>query len=101
MCATCGCSGTSSEETVATLAGGAHGHVPGHADDEAVGHEHEHEHDHAHAHAQGHAHSHSHGHAHSHEHEHADDPGHAHGDTTAARTLRLEQEILGKNRLLA
>jgi hydrogenase nickel incorporation protein HypB len=93
MCATCGCSGTSGEEPVAAVAGGAHGDVPGQAGDEAVGHDHVH----THAHAKGHAHS----HPHSHEDEHAHDHGHAHGDTTAARTVRLEQEILGKNRLLA
>ena len=78
MCATCGCSGTIGAESAAL---GVHGHGP--SDD----------HDHDHAHEHGHDHSHGHGH----EHPHAPSGP----DSTAARTVQLEQEILGKNRLLA
>ena len=82
MCATCGCSGTLGVESVALL---AHGH------DHEHGHDHAHDHDHPHAHDHEHEHGHEHGHSH-------DAPG---PDSTAARTVQLEQEILGKNRLLA
>ena len=82
MCATCGCSGTLAVESVALL---------------TQGHDHEHGHDHAHDHDHGHEHQHDHGHEHGHSHSH-DAPG---PDSTAARTVQLEQEILGKNRLLA
>ncbi|MGZ6133036.1 MAG: hypothetical protein ACXWK9_01195, partial [Myxococcaceae bacterium] len=54
-------------------------------------HEHEHHHDHVH----GDAHVHDHDHGHDHEHPHT------HEDSTTARTVQLEKEILGKNRLLA
>lgn len=66
---------------------------------EEHGHDHDHPHQHAHDHEHGHAHDHQHEHGHEHEHGHAHDaPG---ADSTAARTVQLEQEILGKNRLLA
>jgi hydrogenase nickel incorporation protein HypB len=90
MCATCGCSGTIGAEAAALTV-----HEHGHADD----HSHDHEHGHAHAHDQAHEHDHG--------HEHTRDPGQEHrytpsgADSTAARTVQLEQEILGKNRLLA
>lgn len=79
MCATCGCSGTISAESAALV---THGH------------DHEHE---PHGHEHGHDHAHEHGHGHTHEHGHQQ----AGMDPTAARTVQLEQEILGKNRLLA
>jgi len=44
-----------------------------------------------------HARSHDHDHPHDHEHGHS----HPHDDSTAARTVQLEKEILGKNQLLA
>ncbi|MGZ3479667.1 MAG: hydrogenase nickel incorporation protein HypB [Myxococcaceae bacterium] len=75
MCATCGCSGTLAVETAAALGS----------------HEHEHHHDHVHGDAHGHDHDHGHDHEHPHTHE----------DSTTARTVQLEKEILGKNRLLA
>ncbi|MGZ6097841.1 MAG: hypothetical protein ACXWLL_05560, partial [Myxococcaceae bacterium] len=73
MCATCGCSGTLDVETTAAL--GSHGH--------------EHPHDHAH------------GDRHEHDHEHEHEHTHTHEDSTTTRTVQLEKEILGKNRLLA
>ncbi|HEX4024161.1 MAG TPA: hydrogenase nickel incorporation protein HypB [Steroidobacteraceae bacterium] len=80
MCATCGCS--DGEEAV-------HAAVPS-------GHEHEHEHEHEH----GHAHEHEHHHVHDHDqHEHGPHT-HTHADAPA-RTIRLEQEVLAKNQLLA
>ena len=93
MCATCGCSGTISAEPV-TLGSHEDVHEHDHAHEHAHGHEHEHEHDHAphqHGHLQG-AHAHEHGHTHGHTQD---------ASSTAARTIQLEREILGKNRLLA
>jgi hydrogenase nickel incorporation protein HypB len=79
MCATCGCSDDA-----------AHRVHDGAAEP--------HQHDHA-----GHAHSHAHAHAHAHAHGH--DHVHPHGDEAAesprTRTLRLEQDVLAKNNLLA
>ena len=89
MCATCGCSGTISADPVAP---GSHEHDHVHVHDH--GHEHGHEHlSHEHEHQHGHE---AHAHAHEHTHVHAQD-----ASFTAARTIQLEQEILGKNRLLA
>ena len=122
MCATCGCSGTISAD--AALVGddrselSTHDHSRGRPLEQARVHDHVHPHEAAHAHdGHGHAHPHAHdgghGHAHHHrhppEHSHANDdgpgPAHAGGhldaDGTASRTLQLEREILGKNRLLA
>ena len=85
MCATCGCSGTLGTESVT---------LQGH--DRAHAHEHSHSHDpHHHEHDHGHSHSHSHAHK---EEQSADGRG---MDATASRTVKLEQEILAKNRLLA
>ncbi len=83
MCATCGCSGTLDVETTVALASHEQEH------------EHGHPHDHAHGDAHAHDNSHEHGHAHEHGHPHTDE------DSTRARTVQLEKEILGKNRLLA
>ncbi len=99
MCTTCGCSGTiGAESTVALVT-------------DRQGHDHDHHHDHGHAADHDHDHEHDHGHVVGHEHEHGDvhDHGHVHAhghshpveDATAVRTIQLEQEILGKNRLLA
>ena len=73
MCATCGCSGSPGEASTLLLL---------------------HDHDHPH----------EHGHAHDHPHEHGEAHGHTHDEapaSTHARTVQLEQEILGKNRLIA
>jgi hydrogenase nickel incorporation protein HypB len=131
MCATCGCSGTLGADAAAALAGGDrhdlparkdehshergpdqarahdHGHPHEHSQAHDDGHEHGHVHDHGHAHEHSHqqddgdVHSHRHPHDHSHAHDHGHADGHAPGDSTAARTVQLEQEILGKNQLLA
>jgi hydrogenase nickel incorporation protein HypB len=95
MCATCGCSGTINADAATALV--AHDDGSGHDHDH--GHHHDHEHDHGHAHTHDHVHAHAHGHDPQHEHEH--EHSHPHQDPTRARTVQLEQEILGKNRLLA
>jgi hydrogenase nickel incorporation protein HypB len=68
-------------------------------------HEHEHEHEHPHEHEHEHEHGHAHRHGHAHEHGRAHDQEHSPearaADSAATRTVKLEQEILGKNRLLA
>ncbi|HUM13285.1 MAG TPA: hydrogenase nickel incorporation protein HypB [Myxococcaceae bacterium] len=74
MCATCGCSGAVGAESAML---GVHEH----------GHSHDHDHHH--------------GHEHDHDHGHEDPHAAAGPDSTVARTVLLEQEILGKNRLLA
>ncbi len=73
----------------------SHGHDHDHPDDHSHGHDndHPHHHDHHHDH-QGH--DHSHGHSHGHHHDHHDQ---AHG--TTQRLIRLEEDILGKNNLMA
>jgi hydrogenase nickel incorporation protein HypB len=76
MCSTCGCS--EDAETRLTVFSGEHN----------VGHSHGHQHG-------DHHHDHSHG---GHEHHHDHDDAHQH---SAARTLRLEQDILAKNNHLA
>lgn len=62
----------------------------------------------AHSHARGghdHGHTHDHDHGHSHDHDHPHDHDHDHGAALHARvhgkTIALEQELLGKNQLLA
>ena len=107
MCATCGCSGTIGTES--TAATGSLDRGSRHADDREHDHDHAHHHgsahDHGHAHHPPHAHDHLADHDHAHRHEHDDgrtDPHqHHHDEATLARTVQLEQEILGKNRLLA
>jgi len=71
MCATCGCGQTDPEQ--------------GHAGN--TGHAHPHTHDH--------------GHGHDHPHDHPHDHDHAHHQAPRGRIVKLEQDILGKNRLLA
>ena len=114
MCDTCGC-GHGDELTIRKPGeenSGEHHH-------EHI-HQHEHEHDHdgvKHAHAHEHKHSHPHDHHHNHEHgahshthdhdHHHDDEGHVHehqGDGhhhSHGREVRVEQDILSKNNLLA
>jgi len=90
MCATCGCSGS-----------------PGEASTLLLLHDHDHPHEHGHAHDHPHEHGEAHGHVHAphgHAHEHGEAHGHTHDEapaSTHARTVQLEQEILGKNRLIA
>jgi hydrogenase nickel incorporation protein HypB len=99
MCATCGCSDDATH-TIHAVDGpadslaqtAAHPHRHGH------GHDHAHHHDHAHDHGHDHgAHAHD-GHAHGHADHHHD--GHE-AEARATRTLRLEQEVLAKNNLIA
>jgi hydrogenase nickel incorporation protein HypB len=107
MCATCGCSGTISADAVAGLAGHGHAHEHGHPHDHSHAHGHAHEHSYLHDDGHGHSdhhrdpHEHAHAHAAESEHGHAQAHGQAPADGMAARTVQLEQEILGKNRLLA
>jgi hydrogenase nickel incorporation protein HypB len=86
MCATCGCSGTDGVQSAVLPVD-----------------EHRHSHEHAHDHGAHHHHEHAHGHEHGHSHAH--DEEHSHGergvDSTSTRTVKLEQEILAKNRVLA
>lgn len=65
--------------------------------------EHVHDHEHAHGHGHGHAHHHQHDeHSHEHGHHHHTGHGHHHGHGAANKTvLEIEQDILGKNNLLA
>jgi hydrogenase nickel incorporation protein HypB len=53
-------------------------------------HSHDHSHDHGHNHTHDHSHDHSHDHGHSHSHDHSH-----------SRKLEIEQDVLGKNNLLA
>jgi hydrogenase nickel incorporation protein HypB len=98
MCVTCGCGNPA--ETA----------QPGHDHQHDHEHDHEHDHDHDHSHGHGHAHEHhdhdhDHDHGHSHGHDHAHDHHHHHdGDMISSRdaqTIKLEAQILGKNRLIA
>ncbi len=81
MCDTCGCGQEGSTVKISR---------PGETD-------HHHDHDHEHSHGHGH-HDHSHEHEHEHEHEH----GHQHHDhEPRQKLLRLEEDILGQNNLVA
>jgi len=109
MCVTCGCS----DGNTVTVTDPATGEIRvlSHDEAHAIGAEHSHAHDqaesklswlgalkqgllHQHPHSHEHGHDHDHGHAHSHSHDHSH--GHVQGTT-----ISLEQEILGKNQLLA
>lgn len=85
MCDTCGCGGGEprilkpGEEYTHTHDGVTHTHVHG---------------DHSHDHSHDHDHSHNHNHSHSHDHDH----GHSHD---RPRKVEIEQDVLGKNNLLA
>ena len=86
MCETCGCSDPNQNFIISR---------PGEeqAVDQASGHVHSHEHDHVH-----HEHSHNHPHETGHEHTHEHDHSHPH---THHKEIVIEQDILGKNNLLA
>ncbi|MGH8929858.1 MAG: hydrogenase nickel incorporation protein HypB [Egibacteraceae bacterium] len=94
MCATCGCS-SKRRPRVTNLESGRV---------LTVDHDHPHDHDHDHPHA--HDHAHDHGHDHTHDHDHHD---HEHGEVSTlhvqadppTRLVKLEQEVLAKNDLLA
>ena len=111
MCVTCGCSDT--DAVVITDASTGQQTSITHADrhthdDVAHSHSHHpHDHDHDHAHGHAHDHVHDHGHSHDHDHPHPHPHEHTHDDAGAlhakvhGKTIALEQEILGKNQLLA
>jgi hydrogenase nickel incorporation protein HypB len=86
MCDTCGCG--QSEPTIRKPGEeNTHEHGPGgHSHDHNHGHDHELDHHHDHDHDDEHDHSHSHSHP---------------GDHTHPRKIEIEQDILGKNNLLA
>ena len=76
MCDNCGCEGNGNKITI-TKAGEGHTHSHDY---------HHHDHDHTH--------DHNHGHIHDHDHDHTHDHSHS-------RTISVEQDVLGKNNLLA
>ncbi|MBN3036131.1 MAG: hydrogenase nickel incorporation protein HypB [Bacteroidales bacterium] len=85
----------------------SHSHVHTHSHDHSHG-EYSHSHDHIHEHSHPHEHPNDHGHGSSmDDHHHSHDTDHAHHLHEAehfhahAREIRLEQDILGKNRLIA
>jgi hydrogenase nickel incorporation protein HypB len=82
MCDTCGCGNGSNPVKISR---------PG---EQGANHHHDHDHDHDHHHD--HDHPHSHGHHHDHDHPH----DHSH-DSSQQRLIRVEEDILGKNNLLA
>ena len=128
MCVTCGCSGTGAATTPTATGEPTSDHAGGwhtHAD----GTRHTHVHDHAHDHRHDHAHTHAHDPADGHDHDHGHAPATGHGDAHAhaavaaaglagagateladaatrhaqlhGRTVRLEQDLLARNQLLA
>ncbi len=107
MCVTCGCSDT--EEIRVTNPATGEKIILSHAEAHAHGHSHDHVPDLAHDHHHNHSHEH---HEPLHNHHHHVHPEHSHNTATSSarsaitatahgRTLELEQEILGKNQLLA
>jgi len=107
MCNTCGCD-PHDHPTKYTIPGQKHAHEHGHDHDhEHHSHEHIHgdnSHVHPHTHSHGHQHPHDHDHGHSHEgqHEHEHTHYHSHDhDHSNSKVVQLEQDVLGKNNLLA
>jgi hydrogenase nickel incorporation protein HypB len=109
MCNTCGCE-PHDNSTKFTIPGNEHAHEHGH-DHNHDHHSHEHIHGH-HDHTHGHAHSHGHNHPHDHDHGHSDEGDHEHEHThfhshshdhghSHSKTVQMEQDVLGKNNLLA
>ena len=103
MCTTCGCS-DNAKTTVTNLETNEIKVLDTHKHDHTHAHEHSHDHDHTHSHDHGHTHSHAHDHSHDHVHSHEHDHQHEHAHTHAGMhgtTIKLEEEILAKNNLLA
>lgn len=104
MCDTCGC-GHGDGVTIRKPGQEKHNHEHGHThahkhNHDGTVHSHEHTHQHSHEHV-GHAHTHDshdtlHHHKEDHAHHHHDDHSHSHG-----KEIKIEQDILGKNNLLA
>ena len=92
MCDTCGCG--SSDEGVKISKPSEYRS----AKDTAHDHSHQHGESHGHSHDHSHDHSHGHSHEHSHGHSHSEDHPHSHSNQ---RLIRVEQDILSKNNLLA
>ena len=84
MCDTCGCGNGNNPVKISR---------PG---EPAQEHHHDHDHPHSHGHHHDHDHPHSHGHHHDPEHSHDHSP-----DSSRQRLIRVEEDILGKNKLLA
>jgi len=80
MCDTCGCGSGSNPVKISR---------PGEPEQE-----HHHHHDHDHPHSHGHHHDHDHPHSHGHHHEHEQ-------ESPTQRLIRVEEDILGKNNLMA
>jgi hydrogenase nickel incorporation protein HypB len=112
MCDTCGCGhgdGVTIRKPGDTDHTHDHTHIHEHEHDhhgDKHSHQHSHEHSHSHdhhnhEHAHG-AHTHTHDHDHHHHHEgHAHDHHHASHDHNHGKEIEIEQDILGKNNLLA
>ncbi len=79
MCDTCGCGSGTNPVRISR---------PGEPE------QHNHDHDHPHSH------DHDHDHPHSHDHDHPHEKDHSH-DSSRQRLIRVEEDILGKNNLLA
>ena len=86
MCDTCGCGDGSNPVKISR---------PG---EPGPAHRHDHPHDHDQPHSHGHHHDHDHDQPHSHGHHHEHDHPH---DPSRQRLIRVEEDILGKNNLLA
>jgi hydrogenase nickel incorporation protein HypB len=84
MCDTCGCGNAGSQVKITR---------PGEPAEEDHQH-HDHSHDHDHSHGHGHHHDHDHGHDHSHGGDH-------HHSESGQRLIRVEEDILGANNLMA
>ncbi len=91
MCGTCGC-GDENSITIRKPGEGNHEHSHTHAD----GSSHAHTHDHSNNDGHGHGHTHDHDHTHEHSHDHV----HPHSDYRSIE-IKVEQDILSKNNLLA
>jgi len=93
MCDTCGCGNGNNPVKISR---------PGESEqlDHGQHHDHGHQHDHDHPHDHNHPHDHDHPHRHDHQHDHAHSHDHSH-DGSNQRLIRLEEDVLGKNKLLA
>ncbi len=92
MCGTCGCSDENSI-TIRKPGEENHEHIHIHADGTSHSHTHDHSDNDGHGHGPSHDHKHDHNHSHPHTHEH-------HNDYRSVE-LKVEQDILSKNNLLA
>lgn len=99
MCDTCGCGEGGNEVTF---------RKPGEDNNQNNSHDHTHSHEHdhdGHVHSHDHTHSHDHGGGHEHHHHHNEVHAHEHNDASHqhshGKEIIVEQDILGKNNLLA